>query len=176
MIKLETEFVSGVDGYSQSPGPLTYKQLQRTDTVALYQRNYADGRIKDFEVFRIKILPKGTKVFETITEDDQEKYPGASQFGFSAWSLINLSHAIVKYNEICQVVVDKTLAAESKKEFIIPVQEFTTGEFAEINSVNYITASNFIKSSVNAGKIIFLRDEQRNAKGKPSKIFSSKTS
>jgi hypothetical protein len=176
MITLETEFVSGADGYSQAPGPLTYKQIQRTGDVAMYQRFYADGRPMNFEVFRIKILPKGTKVFETITEDDQEKYPGASQFGFSAWAISDHDRAVAKFNELCQEIVDKNSVKEAKKDLVIPIQEFTTTDFAKANSLNYIAAANWIKSAMESGKIIFLREEHRHSKGKMSKIFVAKTS
>lgn len=174
MIKLETNFTSGDNGYSQAPGPLNYKQLARTASVAIYQRFYADGRSKDWEVFRIKIKPKGSKIFELITEDDQETYPGGSQFGKNAWSYSNQSRAQSKYDELCKEADtdDGRGAISVKVEGVSPVGEFTTKEFAASNGIEYPEAFLLIKAGLENKSIIFLREERRNAKGKASKVYS----
>lgn len=166
MIKLETTFVSGDGGFSTNP--LTYTQLARTDKVAIYERA-RNGRAFDFEVFNIKVLPKGTKVFESITEDDQERYPGSSQFGFSAWTFVSRDRAMDRYNELVKESLGETT---EKKELVIPVGEFTVGELAEKNSVDYARASLFVKTGVESKVIRFVREERRQAKGKPNKIYS----
>ena len=169
MIKLETTFVSGEGGFSADP--LTYKQLARTDTVAMYERS-RDGKVKDYEVFRIKILPKGTKVFQTITEDDQEKYPGSSQFGFIAWSFNNLSAATRRYEELNKEAAGADEEEKPAKTIAVPVGEFTVGEFAEANHIPYANAFIIVKGAVENGSVKFLREERRQAKGKPSKIYA----
>lgn len=98
MITLEKEFVSGAGGYAQEP--LTYKQLFRTENVALYARYRGDGTLKDHEVFKIKVTPKGTEIFKKITEDDIECYPSSNVFGKTAWSYKNYNAALQKYNDL----------------------------------------------------------------------------
>jgi hypothetical protein len=172
MIKLEEKFVSGVDGFSTDP--LTYTQLARTETTAIYERS-RNGIAKDFEVFRIKILPKGTKVFQTVTEDDQEKYPGASQFGFNAWTFNNKAYAMQRFEELGKEKSAEAKAEakeEERKALTIPVGDFTVGEFAEKNGMTYANAFIFVKGAVEKGSVKFLREERRAAKGKPSKIYA----
>lgn len=101
MITLEKQFVSGAGGYSSSP--LTYEQLFRTDKVAMYKRSL-NGNVRDYEVFKIVVLPKGHKVFKQIFEDDTEQYPGTSQFGRIAWSFENEGAAKIRYNDLVNEV------------------------------------------------------------------------
>lgn len=169
MIKLELTFVSGEGGFSTDP--LTYTQLARTDSLAIYERG-RDGKAVDFEVFRIKVLPKGTKVFQTVTEDDQEKYPGSSQFGFIAWTFIDRARAFARFEQLKTEAVDKAEEKEAKKDLTIPVGEFTVGEFAEKNGMTYANAFVFVKGAVEAGSVKFVKEERRQAKGKPSKIYA----
>jgi hypothetical protein len=109
MIKLRKEFVSGAGGYSQAPGPLKYVQLDRTEGLpknfAIYQRFYADGRPKDFEVFQIKIekagsykMPNGAP--DRVVVDDTEKYATNTCFGFTAWSFENEGAARWKFKKL----------------------------------------------------------------------------
>ena len=173
MITLEKTFVSGEGGYSQNP--LTYTLISRTEKVALYQRTYSDGRVKDCEVFRVKILPKGTQVFKTVTVDDEEKYAITSQFGISAWSYTGkgaLAAAKQKYNELCQTEDDSVNEVEKPETtFLIPVGEFSTAEFAETNNIQYPIAFLWLKEAQVTGTVKFSREERRNARGKATKLF-----
>jgi len=123
MISLELKFVDGAGGFTAAcGGPLTYVQVARTDKTAVYQRFYPDGRAKDFEVFRIKIDPKGkvqkfpdvikkdadgkviscTPGLVKVIQDDTEKYPSTGQFGFIAWSFHNKGAAMTRYEKLCK--------------------------------------------------------------------------
>jgi hypothetical protein len=169
MIKLEKTFVSGEGGFSTNP--LTYTQVTRTDNTAIYERS-RNGVPYDYEVFRIKILPKGTKVFQTITEDDQEKYPGSSQFGFIAWSFNHRVAAMKRYEELNKEVDDLANEIEEESVVAIPSKEFTVGEFADQNGMTYANAFVFVKGAVASGSVKFVREERRNVKGKASKIYT----
>lgn len=124
MINLEKEFISGVGGYSQAPGPLKYVQLDRTNGLpnnfAVYRRFYADGKPKDLEVFRIKIVPKGTQKFPGGATreilDDTERYAHTSEFGFTAWSFENEGAARWKFNQLAtgNVITDIGMEASSE--------------------------------------------------------------
>jgi len=184
MIKLETTFVSGEGGFSTSPGPLTYKQLARTDSVAVYQRFYADGRPKDFETFIIKVDPKGKEQkfpggVVKVVEDDTEKYPSASQFGRIAWSFHNEGAAMDRFERLCKQAdvaeAEENEPSEPAKAITVPIGEFSTKELAEANGIEYPVAFLWIKTALGETppKIQFLREERRAAKGKPSKIYAA---
>lgn len=168
MIKLETTFVSGEGGFSQDP--LTYTQLKRTEKVAIYERS-RNGSVKDYEVFFIKVDPKGKKIFQQVLEDDREKYPSNNSFGFTAWSFNSKVAAMRRYEQLCKEV-DAPEEEEEEKPLIIPDTEFTVGELAEKNNTNYPTAFLFVKAAVENGSVKFLREERRAAKGKASKIYA----
>lgn len=97
MISLKTHFISGDGGYAHAP--MTYTQIARNDKYAVYSRS-RDGKVRDYEVFKITILKKGTKVFSKIVEEDTEQYPSTEKFGRTAWSLIDYDSAIDKFNEL----------------------------------------------------------------------------
>lgn len=166
MITLEKQFVSGEGGFSSDI--LTYTQIARTETTAIYERSRG-GQVRDYEVFNIKILPKGTQIFKQTTEDDQEKYPSTSQFGISAWSINNRERAMQKYEALNMV---QTTGVKTPKILLIPVGEFTVTEYAEQNQINYINASLQVKLDVENNVIKFVREERRHAKGKMSKIYA----
>ncbi len=140
MIKLEENFISGMDGFAQDP--LTYTQIQRTDNVALYKRS-RNGIVKDYEVFNIKITPKGTDFFGTASLDDKEIYPKANSFGKTAWSYSNLGAAKFKFNELVNPPEHEI------QEIKWPETEFTTREFAELNDLTYAKAQKLIKENPN---------------------------
>lgn len=174
MIELEKQFTSGEGGYSADP--LTYTQVQRTDKVALYSRG-RDGKVMDYEVFFIKIEPKG-KVSKfpggvvKVTPDDKELYPSSGQWGRIAWSCANLTVAKERFDELnkqANAPEDEESVTES---LTIPVGEFTVTELATANKIEYPIASVFVKTQLELGSIKFLREERRAAKGKASKIYA----
>lgn len=169
MIKLEETFISGDGGFSTDPQ--TYTQIKRTDKSAIYQVS-RDGKINGFEVFLIKILPKGTQIFAKTQEEDEEKYPSTGTFGKTAWFCATLERANERYEELNNASVNADAEEEKKENLIIPVGEFSTKDFAESNKIEYPIAFLFIKSAIEENKIKFVREERRNVKGKPSKIYT----
>jgi hypothetical protein len=57
-----------------------------------------------------------------------------------------------------------------RPSLLIPVGEFSTKELAEFNKVDYPIAAVFMKENPTAIK--FVRSERRNAKGKPTNLFT----
>ena len=186
MIKLETEFISGDGGFSSNPR--TYKQVKRTDKAAMYERS-VNGMVTDYEVFPITVKPKGTVIFSTTLEDDVESYPSTGQFGFKAWACSTRERAEKRYNQILEIedtsvpeVPTKTISIPSVKvaskplkineDLIIPTGEFSIGELAEKNNVQYVTAFNFTKVKIERHDIKFVREERRASRGKATKIFT----
>jgi len=189
MIKLETEFVSSAGGFGSNP--LAYKQLKRTDTVAIYERSHEDGRVLDFEVFIIKIDPKGkVSTFPNgtikILEDDTEHYPTICQWGHIAWSSPTLEEALKRFENIVNPITvfvsqPKHIKPPTKKEnhnmhtnnetISIPDGEFSTKELMAANSTTYPNAVVLIKVAIAKGTIKFVREERRSIKGPLTKLY-----
>jgi len=168
MIQLEAQFTSGVDGFSANP--LTYTQLARTQRAAIYERS-RDGKPKDYEVFIIKVDLKGKQIFQQVLEDDRERYPTASQFGFIAWSFNNKDVAFERFKELNE---ELNAPEESKVEkiIVIPSGEFSVAQLADHNKVSYIEASAFVKENLDK-TIKFVRQfKKEGQRGKPANFYT----
>ena len=86
---IKTEFTWTGDGFGASCAR-QFKQLKREGDIALYERTVkSSGRQDGYEVIRVTrhngyTIGKGKKA---CFVEPAETYPGASQFGKSAWSL-----------------------------------------------------------------------------------------
>mgnify|MGYP003344862314 CR=1 FL=1 len=111
MKQLETQFVSGEGGFSATP--LTYTQVVRNEKFAVYERSL-DGKVKDYETIKIKLLKAGTRIFQQVLTEDEERYPGTSEFGRSAWSFSGNGKdaAMNKFNKLTE---DQNEDSESKE-------------------------------------------------------------
>jgi hypothetical protein len=129
MKTLEKQFVCNAD----KSGKHIFKQIRRDDKVAFYQRIRPDGSHFDYEVFLIKTvkagtaLPGGKKV-----QEDYEQYPGAAQWGKTAWSPGSFSNAEEKFNQLVARVTDginQPKRTGRKRKFgvdiTLPIGEFT---------------------------------------------------
>lgn len=80
---------------------------------------------------------------------------------------------MARYEELCK---EATTAEEEEeappKTLLFPVGEFSTTELAEFNKISYPNASVFLKASLEAGTIKFVKEERRNAKGKATKLYA----
>ena len=185
MITLATEFKSGEGGFSTDP--LTYKQIKRNGNLALYERS-REGKVYDYEMIVITVVPKGTvqkfpNGVTKVIEDDTEHYPSTGAFGKKAWALgFNRDTAEKYFDERLAkrdfVAVDEpeTETETSEEKTPVPVSvkvdgEFSTKEYAEKNNMDYPTAYLAIKAGLADGKIKFTREERRNVKGKPTRLF-----
>ena len=168
MITLATDFVSGVDGFIP---PLTYKQIVRSNKVAVYQRFTKDGIFKDFETIVIRIIPKGTSIFnQPPTEEDAEKYAVTSSWGKTGFSFKNLLAAQEKMKELELKDIQEE-KDETEIVFQIPNGLFSTNELAQFNKVAYPEASLFLKEKLLNNSIRFVRSERRQAKGKETNLY-----
>lgn len=192
MKELPLERVWTGDGRGQSDA-VTHRQLKRTPKVALYEVTNKRGVVAGYEVFMVTIveagtpLPGGGKV-----EESYERYPSANQFGRIAWAPSSLGQAeriyagLLEGKKPCDLEVPSNTSAEpditndepkAKREkkvmptLTIPVMEFTIKELAEQNKVEYPIAFQTVKVWETEHKVKFLREERRNVKGKPSKVY-----
>lgn len=164
---LEKVFISGVGGFSSNP--LTYTQIIRKNQFAVYERSL-NNKIKDWEVIYIKMVPKGTDLFGAISTEDTEFYPSTGQWGKHGFSFHGKYGKEAALNKFKLLTKEKH-APEIKSDIKIPPKEFTTNGLAKLNNINYTNAAKFIKEQISLGKIKFLREENKNSKGKASKIY-----
>jgi hypothetical protein len=165
MITLPTEFKSGVGGFSTEP--LTYTQLHREGNVAVFQRTNANGKVKDYEVILIKVIPKGTSIFNAPPSlDDEERYSSTGQWGTTGFSYCNKLAAINKMKELLGDIKEKVVEVDTTN-----VKFFTIKQYAEENSIDYAKSVKIINEAVKVGKFKFLGEKRMNPKGKASRIF-----
>lgn len=146
MIKLETDFVSGDGGFSSNP--LTYKQIIRNDHFAMYERS-RDGKISDYEVFKITISKKGTNIFNTILEDDTERYPSTEKFGKSAWSIKSYNKAMDKFNTLTnQETMNNTQNTETNNNMNTTPTPAKRGRKSPMRNITYPTGKQFTMAEV----------------------------
>jgi len=100
---LRTEFVANND----QVGNTTFKQIRKFRGVALYQR-FKGNKHFCYEVFVYKTIKAGTPLpGGKKVEEDYEQYPGAAQWGKTAWSPNTLDVAADRFD---------TLVAKLKSE------------------------------------------------------------
>lgn len=195
MIELLKEKKWSGDGWGQEPRILT--QVKRSEKNAVYSvKSIKSDHITGFEVFKIKIIPKGHNCFNVISTDDEEKYPTAEQFGKTAWFLPNLTTATNYFNRLeagqsprpeveieestseqdTELEVKSTRQGRPRTErpsLTFPSGEFSVKELAEFNKVQYPIAFVFLKEQESIGKVHFVRDERRAERGKPTRLFKT---
>lgn len=196
MIELLKEKKWSGDGWGVEQRILT--QVRRSTKTALYSvKGLKDETITGYEVFKIKVILKGNDCFGVVSTDDEEKYPTGEQFGKIAWSVANLAIANKHFDklEAGQHPHDDVVTAEdddadvenepiapsshkgrpkaNRPPLLFPVGEFSVKELAEFNKVEYPIAFLFLKEQKSLGKIEFVRDERRAAKGKTTTIYKT---
>jgi hypothetical protein len=202
MIELEKEKIWTGDSFGAS-GAITLRQekvhrfpapINKRSGVAMYSRWKKDGSFGGYEVFQIKITPKGHKCFQAIVEEDTEKYPTCENFGFWAWHIWNKPHAL----EVFQQQIDKLMADELMEDgpeavedeteivpvarvetpfvpkvLVIPSGEFTTVQFGLANNLP-VPGKGYteLKSLQAAGKVKEVaRRKVKEGPGKPTTFF-----
>jgi hypothetical protein len=188
MITLEIEFVSGEGGFSQTP--LTYKQIIRNEKFAIYERS-RDGKIKDFEVIKIRVLKKGTQIFQKVLEDDEEQYATTSIWGKFGWSFGSLIAAQSKYDELsnAQNAIEEVEgydieATEPKRGRVAKVRgevsypttdKWTVKDILTINlDYDQPTISLFLKKQIEGNKVKLVGQVEKadGQRGKSANLYS----
>ena len=188
------------DGFGDADARI-FTQVKRNEHVALYRRTVeATGKYDGHEVFLIKVRHKGDKLPGGLVEaEDREVYPSANAFSKIAWQM-GLGACEQKFQEMTDrmngIVHEKPEEPEEeeaetpaaageepkhrgrpKKElptFVLPDGEFSVKDLAAANSVEYVTAYQFVKQE--EGKtIVPTRSERRAEKGKPTQLYSKKS-
>jgi hypothetical protein len=169
MITLPVEFKSGEGGFSSNP--LIYKQIVRKNQYAVYERVDHNGKRMDYEAVKIRMIPKGTSIFnQPPSLDDKERYAATSSWGKMGFTCVTEERALQKLEEIIQKDINNSTNSV-KVETIIPVGEFVINDVITQNNITYPIASLFIKTAISSGIVKFIRQERRASKGKPSNIY-----
>ena len=104
---IKTDFRWTGDGFGNANARLI-KQLKRTGDIALYERTVeANGRQDGFEVIKVGRHNGYTLGGQYV--EPAETYPGATQFGKSAWTAAGLKAAEALFNQ--KVTEAETLKA-----------------------------------------------------------------
>jgi len=110
MKKLQKEFTGNYD----KVGMNKFVQIRKENGVAIYQRFNADGTPRSYEVFIVKIVPKGAPLPNgKFVEESYEQYPGANAFGKTAFDCRNIGQAEERFD---QLVIKAKDSADAKEE------------------------------------------------------------
>ena len=112
MKKLEKEFTGNYDRVGMN----RFVQLRKENGVAIYERFNTDDTHRSYEVFIVKVVPKGAPLPNgKVVEESYEQYPGANAFGKTAYDCRTLAQAEERFDQLVQKVKD---SAEAKEEAI----------------------------------------------------------
>lgn len=136
--------------------------MRRSDGVAMYQRIRPDGSSHGYEVFIIKTIKAGTALpgGKSVAED-YEQYPGAAQWGKTAWSPPGAAAADVKFDALVKRLRSEVgqpkrrgRKATAATTFVVPSGKFTMKMLIEqtgmTQPVLYIRLQKLIKE----GKVV----------------------
>ena len=112
MKKLQKEFTGNYDRVGMN----RFVQLRKENGVAMYERFNTDDTFRSYEVFIVKVVPKGAPLPNGKTvEESYESYPGSSQFGKTAYDCRTIAQAEERFDQLVQKVKD---SVEAKEEAI----------------------------------------------------------
>ena len=112
MKKLEKEFTGNYDRVGMN----RFVQLRKENGVAMYERFNTDDTHRSYEVFIVKVVPKGAPLPNgKVVEESYEQYPGANAFGKTAYDCRSLAQAEERFDQLVQKVKD---SADAKEEAV----------------------------------------------------------
>jgi hypothetical protein len=179
MKSLSTEFTCNAD----KCGTTVFRQMRRSDGVAMYQRIRPDGGIKGYEVFIIKTIKAGTALpgGKSVAED-YEQYPGAAQWGKTAWSPGSEAAADEKFDALVKRLRSEVgqpkrrgRKATAATTFVVPSGKFTMRMLIEqtgmTQPVLYIRLQKLIKE----GKVVEVdRVRTETGRGRLAVVYQTK--
>ena len=177
---LSTEFTMNADGC----GNEVFRQMRRSDGVAMYQRIRTGGlRQYGYEVFIIKTIKAGTALpgGKSVAED-YEQYPGAAQWGKTAWSPTGRAAADEKFDALVKRLRSEVgqpkrrgRKATAATTFVVPSGQFTMKMLIEqtgmTQPVLYIRLQKLIKE----GKVVEVdRVRTEGGRGRLAVVYQTK--
>lgn len=119
MKKLQKEFTGNFDRV----GNTKFIQIKKENGVAIYERQNMDGTFRSYEVFIVKVVPKGTALPGGNTvQETYEQYPGCAAFGKTAYDCKTIDQAEKRFDELVKKVKDSNDAKEESIKTGKPVR------------------------------------------------------
>ncbi len=119
MKKLQKEFTANYDRVGMN----RFVQLRKENGVAIYERFNTDDTHRSYEVFIVKVVPKGTALPGGNTvQETYEQYPGCAAFGKTAFDCKSIDQAEKRFDELVKKVKDSADAKEEAAKTGIPVK------------------------------------------------------
>ena len=176
---LEKEFVTNAD----KTGDQKFVQLRKENGVALYERIRKDGSHFAYEVFVVKTIKAGAKLPNgAFVKEDYEKYPGANQWGKTAWSAATLDIAEDKFDALVKKLKNDggkpkrggAKRGNNKAELVLPVGEFTMKMLVASTGMTQPVLYLRIKSLISEGKVVEVRrGVPEGCRGRPTIIYKA---
>ena len=164
-------------------GSTVFRQMRKNDGVAMYQRIRPDGGIKGYEVFIIKTIKAGTALpGGKSVDEDYEQYPGAAQWGKTAWSPGSEAAADEKFDALVKRLRSEVgqpkrrgRKATAATTFVVPSGKFTMRMLIEqtgmTQPVLYIRLQKLIKE----GKVVEVdRVRTETGRGRLAVVYQTK--
>ena len=119
MKKLQKEFTGNFDRV----GNTKFIQRKKENGVAMYERQNMDGTFRSYEVFIVKVVPKGTALPGGNTvQETYEQYPGCAAFGKTAYDCKTIDTAEARFEELVKKVKNSNDAKEESIKSGKPVK------------------------------------------------------
>ena len=119
MKKLQKEFTGNFDRV----GNTKFVQLKKENGVAIYERQNMDGSLRSYEVFVVKVVPKGTALpGGNSVQETYEQYPGCAAFGKTAYDCKSIDQAEKRFDELVKKVKTSNDAKEESIKSGKPVK------------------------------------------------------
>ena len=133
MNDIPSHFISNNDKI----GNCNFDLVKKQNDVYLYHRTNMDGSHRSYEVFISKFIAKGTPLPGGMVEkEDRMQYPGAAQFGKTAYDCKTLDQAEHRFDELLVKSKEKVL----NKELSIKTGKRVSGRKSNPNKVVVVKA------------------------------------
>lgn len=176
---LSTEFTMNAD----KCGTEVFRQMRKSDGVAMYQRIRPDGGIKGYEVFIIKTIKAGTALpgGKSVAED-YEQYPGAAQWGKTAWSPGSRGAAHAKFDALVKRLRSEVgqpkrrgRKATAATTFVVPSGKFTMKMLIEQTGMTQPVLYVRLQKLIKEGKVVEVdRVRTEGGRGRLAVVYQTK--
>ena len=174
MKKLQKEFTGNFDRV----GNTKFIQIKKENGVAIYERQNMDGSTRSYEVFIVKVVPKGTALPGGNTvQETYEQYPGCAAFGKTAYDCKTIDRAEERFAELVEKV---KASADAKEEAVktatvnVPSGKFTMkmliSEYELPQPTLYLIVKKWI-AEAKVGVVDSVRNES--GRGKPALVYQA---
>ena len=185
MKKLQKEFTGNFDRV----GNTKFIQLKKENGVAMYERQNMDGTFRSYEVFIVKVVPKGTPLPGGNTvQETYEQYPGCAAFGKTAFDCKTIDRAESRFDELVKKVKDSNDAKEEsvksgkpvrrgrkastkKITVTVPSGKFTMKHLITDSGMSQAQLYPIVKGWVGSGLVKVVEMVKPEGKGRPSMVY-----